>query len=66
MITARFQAENPEEIVMALTLTMPVREWRQLRTQLSSAHPSWKVGSMISDMVLEACQKFSMAQEIPE
>jgi hypothetical protein len=53
-MNATFSANKPEDIEFSLTLTMKLKDWLQLREQLSSDYPSWRVGSEISDMVMQA------------
>lgn len=43
--TARYV--DPESVVVALTLTMTVAQWRALRSQLSTNYPSWKLKYVI-------------------
>lgn len=50
---ARFMIESPQKVKCTLKLTMTCKEWEELRDQLSSAHPSWKLSRAISDILCE-------------
>lgn len=60
---AKFQTESPDEISMTLTMTMPLGQWKKLRSQLAQDWPSWDVGRQISDMVRQAEEKFYPTSE---
>ncbi|NPT59705.1 hypothetical protein [Paraburkholderia elongata] len=59
----QFRIENPDDVQMTLTCTMPAREWKLLRDQLESTYPSWKLSRAISNMVDSATKTFSAATE---
>lgn len=56
-------AENPGEIEMTVKITMRLKDWEALQSQLKDAHPSWKLSGVISEMVLEARKVFFAASE---
>lgn len=60
---ARFSIEDPNEIECSLTITMSVRQWENLRNQLSREHPSWKLSAAINQVVTEAVRVYK-ADEI--
>lgn len=53
-----FEATKPNEIEFSLTVTMTLKEWVNLKAQMSKDWPSWKLSAAISDMVLEATRTF--------
>lgn len=57
-ISSRFKVENPDSIVMTLTMSMTVKEWTELRDQLSqngsAAWPAWQVQAHITDLIAQA------------
>jgi hypothetical protein len=50
----RFMAEEPEDIVYTLKLTATLKEWTELREQLSQKWPSSRLNCIITEMVLQA------------
>ncbi|MDD1789041.1 hypothetical protein [Burkholderia gladioli] len=61
---AKFKIERPDDVPMTLTLTMTCGQWKTLQAQLDSAYPSWKLSSMISEMVHQASTTFGKTVEI--
>lgn len=57
-----FQLKNPDAMEATLSLTMTVREWKNLRDQLPTAYPSWKLGSLIEKTVGSASLIFHEEQ----
>jgi len=60
---ARMQVEKPDEIMMTLTVTMPVEGWRRLSEQLkdssySTSWPSWEFRARLAEIVQAANQHF--------
>ena len=55
---ARFQSTNPDEIEFSLTVTMPLKEWKEVRRHLQGAWPSWELGQAIADMIITANSTF--------
>lgn len=53
-----FKIETPDDVTMTLKVSMTLRQWRELNAQLDSKHPSWKLSSAISEMVLQATKAF--------
>lgn len=58
-----FKIERPDDVSMSLTVTMTLGQWRDLRAQLQSTYPSWRLSSAINEMVHEATTVFSAAKE---
>lgn len=50
---------NPDQAEASLTLTMTIREWKELRASLTNDYPAWRVGSMIGKLVAQASQAFA-------
>lgn len=46
--------ENQEEMELTLSITMTIKEWRDLQKDLPERYPHWKIGSAITDAVLKA------------
>lgn len=51
---ARYMLERPETIDATLKITMTVKEWEELRDQLNYAHPSWRLSSIITNLLADA------------
>jgi hypothetical protein len=49
-----FKLDNPDDMQATMTLTMSVKEWRQLRKQLSDSWPSCDFSRQIGDLVRAA------------
>lgn len=45
-----------ENMDAEITLKMKVKDWRELRSQLSNNWPSWQFGVMINEMIAKAEQ----------
>ena len=59
----QFRIENPDDIQMTLTVTMPLDAWKRLRSELPPTYPSWKLSSAIGNMVDSATKTFSATTE---
>ncbi len=58
-MNAKFKAENPNEIEMTLTVTMPLKEWKRLRDQLEPRnYPSSLFFKKINELVNHAEEHF--------
>lgn len=57
---AVFRAVEPEKMEFSLTVTMPLKEWRELRTSLSveGGYTSSRLCSAITDMTMHAEKHF--------
>lgn len=51
-ITGQFN--NQEEMELTLSITMILKEWKDLQKDLPERYPHWKLGSAITDAVLNA------------
>lgn len=59
----RFMLERPDDCEATLKITMTLKEWDQLRAQLSHAWPSWKLSSAITDLLTQARKVFHADHE---
>lgn len=51
---ARFMLESPGEVQATMKITMPVKEWEDLRDQLQEKWPSSRLSHAITSMLSEA------------
>ena len=51
-ITGKLQ--NQEDMELTLSITMTIKEWKELQKDLPTKYPHWKIGSAITDGVLKA------------
>ena len=49
---------NPGEIEVAMTITMDLNRWKQLREQLATEYPAWDLSSKIREMVERVENRF--------
>jgi hypothetical protein len=57
-MTSKIKVKNPDDIEMELTLTMRLKDWKELNLQLQKTWPSWEIGSKIYSMVTHAERHF--------
>lgn len=50
-ITGRIQ--NQEDTEITLSITMKLKEWKDLQKDLPERYPHWKIGAAITDAVLK-------------
>lgn len=53
-----FKLQQPDTIEATMTITMPLNEWKALRTELSGRWPSSRLSDQIDVMVSKAEQIF--------
>lgn len=53
---------KPDEIELSLTMTMPLKDWQELKGQLLSERPSYELGQAITEMIIEASSSFHMKE----
>lgn len=58
MISITAKVEQPETAKVALTITMPLAEWKLLREQLTADYPAWKLSQAISGLVRHVEEHF--------
>lgn len=54
----RFMIDEPSEIEATMKITMPIKEWEELREQLQQAYPAWRLSAAISDLLSQARKVF--------
>lgn len=57
-MTSSFEVLNPGEMEMKLTMTMKLKNWEELQSQLAYLWPSSDLSYQIRDMVKQAKQSF--------
>ena len=60
---ARFMVEEPGEIIATMKITMPIKEWIELRDQLANSWPSSDLSRNITDLVVQARKVFYASEE---
>ncbi len=50
----RFMMENPEKLMATMKITASVKEWEELRDQLTRDWPSWQFSNLITDLITQA------------
>jgi hypothetical protein len=60
------QIENPAEVEVTLHVTMRLKDWQELRRQLTTSYPSWKLASIIQDAVLDVTKSYCAEKELTE
>ncbi len=63
---ASFRAEDPEDVVMSLELSMTLRDWRKLRDQLGTDYQSFQLARIIRELISKAQQGFTSTDEIDQ
>jgi hypothetical protein len=63
MLKARFRLEDPDAQLATMTLTMPLKEWKELRDKLPSEWPAWQLSGAINDLVMQAQKVFCADHE---
>lgn len=51
MLKARVRIEQPEDVRLTLTVTLPLKEWKRLIDQLGNQHPSWALEQVAREAV---------------
>lgn len=62
----KMKVTAPDSVDFTLSVTMPLREWRELAGQLSERWPSWELSRAINDMVRQATREFVPAPDEAE
>lgn len=55
---AVFEIRNPDAVEASVTVTMTIKQWRELRGQMGNAWPSWDFARVIGDVIRKAEQQF--------
>lgn len=59
MIKTEFQLENVDQMQATATITMTIKEWRELAKELPERWPFWKLGAAINKIVCKANSSWS-------
>jgi len=65
-VRATFRIQNPDEVMATVTVSMPIKQWRELRGQLSDKWPSWDFARVIGDAIRQAEETFYAKTEEPQ
>jgi hypothetical protein len=57
------KVENPDDVLMSMTITMTVKQWTELQQQLQNTWPSWVLSSRITTLIHQARKVFYAEQE---
>ena len=63
VMRASMSFTNPKEIEATIQVTMKMSEWQELQGQLVADYPSWKLGSVISELIFETNQTAHFTKE---
>lgn len=64
---ASIRIENPEDIKLSLSMTLPLKDWKRLREQLKnsgSVSPAWEVARIIDELVGKANLSIDHTREV--
>lgn len=62
-IDAQFAISNPDEVNGTMTITMKIKQWREIAEALSSdRYEEWPLRSAIVDLIRTAQTRFSAEQ----
>lgn len=59
-----FKVEKPDTIELTMTITMSLKDWKQLSKDLQNTYPSWTLSGEINSMVHQASRNY--VPEAPE
>lgn len=62
-LKAKIAIESPGDVMATMTITMPVREWEQIRSQLECRWPASQLSAAISQLVRKSSESFSAVLE---
>ena len=61
-----FAFRNPDELLVTLTVTAPLGEFRALRKQMAQEWPSYEMSRQIGDVIRAAEEKFTAHSPEPD
>ncbi|MDA8260251.1 MAG: hypothetical protein M0Z99_32235 [Betaproteobacteria bacterium] len=62
----QFHASAPDDIPVAMTITMTLGEWKRMQDQLSGpSFPAWRLRDAVRDMVARAEKHFLLQSDPP-
>ena len=47
------QLKNQEEMELTLSITMRIKEWKELQESIPEKYPYWKLGGAITEAILK-------------
>lgn len=60
----KFEPTAPDRIDFTLTITMPLGDWKKLKTQLPHVYPASQINDKIYDMMRKAVKHFEPDEQI--
>jgi hypothetical protein len=63
VIRSTYRLNGVDDVNATLTVTMPVKHWKEFQSSLSEKWPNWEFSSKISEMINEANRVFSTSQQ---
>ncbi|MCW5676283.1 MAG: hypothetical protein KIT15_17040 [Xanthobacteraceae bacterium] len=58
-----FKIAKPDEMIATISITMKVKDFRELKRQLKAEWPSWKIGDAIQAVIRKAETAFYEYEE---
>lgn len=55
---AKMFLTDPKEVEASLTITMKLKEWEGLRSQLTQEYPSWELAISIQELIENTTKHF--------
>jgi hypothetical protein len=65
MVRATYQLMAVDDVPATLTVTMTVKQWREIADRLPETWPHWEFGAKVREMIRHADQQFSERQDSP-
>lgn len=63
-IGINYKLSRPDNSMATMKIEMSLSEWRQLKEQLSSSYPAWRLSSAIQDLITRAEAHFEAKVEV--
>lgn len=51
MIKAQIALANPDEVLVMIQITAPLKEWKEIKNQVNISYPGWKFAGIISTAI---------------
>lgn len=55
---AVFKIERPKDVEVTMSITLRLKDWMDLRSQLQNVYPSWSLSGTIDTLVSKATKEF--------
>ena len=65
-VKVTFGLRKPDDAEVTMQITMPLKDWKELRSQLGGQHPSWILGAHINNAVCWAEERYRPELETEE